>query len=133
MTSDVIARTFKIESVVGGTIFTRTGRRFFSDDALEAKALARLRGAIEGAGLWNELETGWLLLDLEILPWSLKAGELLLTQYAAVGSAAEQSFALALPLLAAAAARGIDLEGLLERTVERSSTIAGYRDAYRQY
>jgi len=133
MTSDVIARTFKIESVVGGTIFTRTGRRFFSDDALEAQALARLRGAIEGAGLWNELETDWLLLDLEILPWSLKAGELLLTQYAAVGSAAEQSFALALPLIRQAADRGIDLEGLLERTVARSSTIAGYRDAYRQY
>jgi protein phosphatase len=132
-TPEVIERTFKIESDIGGTIFTRTGRRFFSDDSLEAAALERLRGAIGGAGLWDELETDWLLLDLEILPWSVKAGELLMAQYAAVGSAAQQSFALALPLIRQAADRGIDLEGLLERTVARSSTIAGYRDAYRHY
>jgi protein phosphatase len=132
-TPEVIERTFRIASAVGGTIFTRTGRRFFPDEELEAQALERLRGAVGGAGLWDELETDWLLLDLEILPWSVKAGELLLTQYAAVGSAAEQSFALALPVLQAAADRGIDLEGLLERTAARASTIAGYRDAYRRY
>lgn len=132
-TSEVIERTFKIESDVAGTIFTRTGRRFFSDETLESQVLERLRGAIKGASLWDELETDWLLLDLEILPWSVKAGELLLTQYAAVGSAAEQSFAKALPILKKAANRGIDLGGLLERTAARSSTIAGYRDAYRHY
>ena len=29
------------------------------------------------AGLWDELDTDWLLLDAELLPWSAKAGELM--------------------------------------------------------
>ena len=44
--------------------------------------------AISAAGLWDELETDWLVLDCELLPWSAKAEELLRGQYAAVGAAA---------------------------------------------
>lgn len=130
---DAIEKSFKIHSDSGGMIYTRTGRRFFGDEPLERAALDQLRRAIEGAELWAELDTEWLAIDLEVLPWSVKAGELLVTQYAAVGSAAEQSFARALPTLEQATDRGIDLTGLLERTRDRSSLIAGYRDAYRQY
>ena len=36
----------------------------------------------------KELDTDWLLLDSELLPWSAKAEELLRGQYAAVGAAA---------------------------------------------
>ena len=36
--------------------------------------LARLRSAVDSVGLWAELDTDWLLLDAEIMPWSAKAG-----------------------------------------------------------
>ena len=39
------------------------------------------------AGLWEALDTSWLVLDCELLPWSAKAMELIRRQYAAVGAA----------------------------------------------
>ena len=39
------------------------------------------------ADLWSKLDTTWVCLDCELMPWSAKAQELLRTQYAAVGSA----------------------------------------------
>jgi protein phosphatase len=76
------------EAVNGGTVYTRTGRRFFDDPALEGALLSRVRAALDASGLWDELHTDWALLDCELLPWSAKAQELLRQQYAAVGSAA---------------------------------------------
>ena len=32
-----------------------------------------LATAVTKAGLWDELSTDWLLLDAEVLPWSVKA------------------------------------------------------------
>jgi polynucleotide kinase-phosphatase len=131
--SDAIERRFRIASDVGGILYTRTGRRFFADESVEREVVGRLRRAITRAGLWDELATDWILLDMELMPWSAKAGELLLTQYAAVGSAAEQSFAIATTALESARARGIDVGELLERTNARSALIEGYRNAYRHY
>ena len=53
-------------------------------EAMSEEILARLRSAIDGAGLWEELDTDWLLLDAEIMPWSAKAGSLIESQYAPV-------------------------------------------------
>jgi len=130
---DAIERRFRITSAAAGIVYTRTGRRFFADPGLESAILDRLRTATDRAGLWDELASDWLLLDMEIMPWSAKAGELLLHQYAAVGSAAEQSFGTALPLLDAALDRGVDVAELAERTRGRAALIGGYRDAYRRY
>jgi protein phosphatase len=128
-----IERRFRISSEAGGIIYTRTGRRFFSDEAIELAVLDRLRAGATRAGLWDELSTDWLVLDMELMPWSAKAGELLLNQYAAVGSAAQQAFLAASESLSAASARGVDLDGLSERTAARSELVEGYRDAYRHY
>ena len=130
---DAIERRFQITSAAAGIVYTRTGRRFFGDHTLDSAVVGRLRAATDRAGLWDELASDWLLLDMEIMPWSAKAGELLLNQYAAVGSAAEQSFGAALPLLEAALSRGVDVGQLAERTRARASLISGYRDAYRRY
>jgi protein phosphatase len=70
---------------------------------------------------------------MELMPWSAKASELLLNQYAAVGSAAQQAFAVAAQSLSMASAGGVELDGLLERTVARSVLIERYRNAYRHY
>ncbi|HEU5107535.1 MAG TPA: polynucleotide kinase-phosphatase, partial [Micromonosporaceae bacterium] len=61
----------------GGAIWTRTGRPFFADGAMTGAMLARVRAAAEAAGLWAELDTSWVLLDCELLPWSAKADGLI--------------------------------------------------------
>ena len=128
---DAIERTFRIASDVGGIVYTRTGRRFFADEAIELEVLMRLRHAITRAGLWEELKTDWFLLDLEMMPWSVKAGELLLTQYAAVGSAAEQSFAVAIQLRVDA--RPGSMSEICSSAPDPRRSHRGISSAYRHY
>ncbi|WKV71317.1 polynucleotide kinase-phosphatase [Streptomyces sp. PCS3-D2] len=116
-----------------GSVYTRTGRPFFHDSEVTEEVLARLRAAVTGAGLWEELGTDWLLLDGELLPWSLKSGGLLRSQYAAVGAASRSVFPDVLGALQAAAARGVDTGGLLERQRGRAEDAAAFTDAYRRY
>jgi protein phosphatase len=52
-----------------GVCYTRTGRRFFTDEALERGLLDELVKAASDAGLWRELDTDWLCLDCELMPW----------------------------------------------------------------
>lgn len=118
---------------VTGALHTRTGRPFFDEPAATEQVLERLREAISAAGLWDELETDWLLLDAELLPWSLKATGLLRRQYAAVGAASGAVFPGAIAALEAAAARGAQVEGLLARQRERSADAAAFTEAYRRY
>jgi protein phosphatase len=74
-------RRFGVEDGKAGVVYTRTGRPFFRDEAQEAAVIARLGEAASRAGIWDELATGWMLLDAEIMPWSAKAQELLRNQY----------------------------------------------------
>ncbi|WP_448316032.1 polynucleotide kinase-phosphatase [Streptomyces sp. CO7] len=116
-----------------GSLYTRTGRPFFDDERVTEEVLGRLRSAIDGAGLWEELDTDWLLLDGELLPWSLKAGGLLRHQYAAVGAASGAVFPGALSALEAAGSRGVDVAGLLARQRERAVDAGKFTEAYRRY
>ncbi|SDD02084.1 polynucleotide kinase-phosphatase [Actinokineospora iranica] len=125
---DVAPRRFGIEG--DGAVHTRTGRPFF-DAALTERLLARVRAA--AAGLWDELGTDWLLLDAELLPWSAKAGELITSQYASVGAAAESALPAALSALSAAADRGVPVADLLARMESRAANVAAFRAAYRRY
>ncbi|WP_443034068.1 polynucleotide kinase-phosphatase [Streptomyces sp. CA2R106] len=118
---------------VTGAVHTRTGRPFFDDPAVTEEVLARLRAAVTAAGLWEELDTDWLLLDAELLPWSLKASGLLRKQYAAVGAASGAAFPAALTALGAAVARGTDVAALLARQEERAADAAAFTEAYRRY
>ncbi|MFJ8047357.1 polynucleotide kinase-phosphatase [Streptomyces luteogriseus] len=116
-----------------GSLYTRTGRPFLDDEALTEEILDRVRTSIGEAGLWDELETDWLLLDAELMPWSLKASGLLRSQYAAVGAASGAVLPQALGALQGAAARGVDVAGLLTRTGERATDAAAFTEAYRRY
>jgi protein phosphatase len=115
-----------------GAVYTRTGRAFF-DPARGDELLARVRAAAEAAGLWDELDTGWLLFDAELMPWNLKASGLITEQYAAVGAAGKAMLPAAIDALAAAADRGIDVDDLLDRTRARDDALDAYRRAYRRY
>ncbi|MFM9372465.1 polynucleotide kinase-phosphatase [Streptomyces sp. Da 82-17] len=118
---------------VTGSLYTRTGRPFFDDHAVTEEVLRRVREAVREAGLWEELDTNWLLLDAELLPWSLKAGGLLRSQYAAVGAASGAVLPGALAALEAARARGVDTGDLLERQRERAADAEAFAQAYRRY
>lgn len=106
----------------GGIVYTRTGRRFFDDPAMEAALLDRLRQAATAAGLWEQLSTGWLCLDCELMPWSAKAQELIRQQYAAVGAAASAALRDETLALSAAAERGLDVGGWAGRDHGASRT-----------
>jgi protein phosphatase len=116
-----------------GVCYTRTGRRFFGNGALEAEVLVRLQGAITAAGWWDELKTDWICLDSEVMPWSAKAQELLKEQYAAVGAAATAALPAAVEALELAKQRGVDSDGVLDRFRKREHTAAAYVEAYRRY
>ena len=127
----VAARRFGIEGP--GVTYTRTGRAFFANPAVEQELLRRVTAAIGAAGLWDELRTDWLALDCELLPWSAKAGELLRGQYAPVGAAARAALDAEVSALAAAADRGLDVTELLHRSRQRVEAAAGFVAAYRRY
>jgi protein phosphatase len=127
------ARRFGAADQAGGAIYTRTGRPFFSDHGTEQELLRRVIAAVAAAGLWDELETDWLALDCELLPWSVKAGELLREQYAPVGAAAIATLDAESDVLARAAERGADVGEQLALTRERRAAAGRFVDAYRRY
>ena len=81
--------------------------------------------------MWDELNTGWVLLDCELLPWSVKAEDLLRDQYASVGASARA--ALPVQSLEAARLRGIDVADLLGRTQARLRNAEAFSEVYRRY
>jgi protein phosphatase len=121
-----------------GIVYTRTGRQFFNEPALEAQFLDRVRSALASTNLWAELDTNWVCFDCELMPWSAKAQELLKTQYAAVGAAGRAALPRAAVTLAQAAER---LAGEERNKVEqvmadcgrRTEHIGQFVAAYRQY
>lgn len=124
---------FGIEDGSTGAVYTRTGRPFFDDTAQTETLLARVRAAAEKSGLFEELNSDWLLLDTELLPWSAKAMGLLRSQYAAVGAAARASLGAAEGVLAAVAARGLDVADLADRTTARRTDAEAFTTAYGRY
>jgi protein phosphatase len=116
-----------------GVIYTRTGRPFFADPAMEGAVLERVANAMQRSGLWEELATTWVCLDAELMPWSAKAQELLRSQYAAVGSTARRGLADAVAALDAYSARTGTPHALAERYRSRATAADGFVAAYRGY
>jgi protein phosphatase len=132
-TLEIAEKRFGVAGGERGVVTTRTGRRFFGDSTVEAAVLHRVDQAMEAAGLWDELATGWALWDAEIMPWSLKAQALVDRQYAPVGAAAVAGLEALTGALAAARARGVAVEALADRSEARLANARRYRDAYNRY
>ncbi|MGC4003141.1 MAG: polynucleotide kinase-phosphatase [Pirellulales bacterium] len=121
-----------------GIVYTRTGRRFFSDVELERGMLNRLRAAMTAAGFWDEFQTTWACFDCELMPWSAKAQELLRSQYAAVGAAGRAAMSKVVASLAQAESRLSGEAAEHARAVHASMTsrernIERFVAAYREY
>ena len=144
-----VAKQFGIMDDGCGVVYTRTGRRFFDDRAIEQEMISIVRAAMDRTGFWEQFTTDWACLDCELMPWSAKAQQLLQTQYAPVGSAGRVAFAHAIAALeqasgrdeivktfhtsATASAKPADVEQLLVRYRARSAMVDRYVAAYRQY
>lgn len=122
---------FGITSGETGMVVTRTGRPFFSKLETKEEFLSKLRATIDHAALWAELETDWLLLDAEIMPWSAKAQELLNRQYAPVGVSAVASTAAGLALLEQASIE--ELAPLLDKYRAKHDAAQRFVEAYQRY
>lgn len=130
---DVARARFGVVGEGIGICYTRTGRRFFTDGALEASFLDRIRSAVDRSALWDMLQTDWLCLDCELMPWSAKALELVQQQYAATGAAARAALAEAATTLEKAVVQHEAARPLLERVRARAAMAQRYTDAYRRY
>jgi polynucleotide kinase-phosphatase len=130
---DAACQRFGVTDEGVGACFTRTGRRFFDDHVIERQLLTRVRDAVAGSGLFERLETDWVLLDCELMPWSAKAQELLSEQYAAVGAAAQAGLTETVSALQASANAGVDVGDLLERFRGRVDDAQRFVEAYRHY
>jgi protein phosphatase len=124
---------FGVMQAAKGTCYTRTGRSFFKDQKLESEFLDRLSLAAEKGGLWDKLDTDWVCLDCELMPWSAKAQELLEKQYAPVGNAGVAALEAERDILAQAMQRVPGLESLSQETSDRLDAVKHYIRAYRQY
>lgn len=134
---ETAVRRFGIQHEMG-CIVTRTGRRFFNDEALENGLLESVRNACERVDFWSRMETDWVCLDCELMPWSVKASQLIREQYAAVGAAGRTSLARAQELLLTARDRfsGEDqheANSILEEVISHSENVDRMVAAYRPY
>ena len=130
--TDTARKRFGVLEQEIGVCYTRTGRRFFNDPALESQFLERVRSAIERAGIWESLKTDWVCLDCELMPWSAKAQELLRQQYATTGAAARAALPLAIAALDQSA-QIPEIAALLASYKQRREAANLYVEAYRQY
>jgi protein phosphatase len=130
---NVARERFGVEGEGIGIIYTRTGRRFFADGKLETAVLERLAEALSRSGSWEKLQSDWFCLDCELMPWSVKAEDLLRTQYAPTGAAANAAVDAAKGLIRQAAARGLPMSELSHSFEDRGNLVRRYVDAYRHY
>ena len=131
--ADVARRRFGVANGEQGMIYTRTGRQFFSSRADTQAAVARTATALQASEIFRDLDTDWVCLDAEIMPWSAKAQSLIEKQYGPVGAAARTGLALAQAAADQAAARGVDVGALPAVLGARAARIERFSAAVRQY
>jgi protein phosphatase len=105
----------------------------FPEGDLERKLLDAVGETLTATGSWETFDTSWVCLDCELMPWSAKAQELLVDQYAPVGVAAATSLRLAAAVVNQAIERGVDLQVMLEDLERRRRATAKYVEAYGRY
>lgn len=129
---DSAARRFGVEDGHAGHVWSRSGRAFFDDDQRRAAVAALSQAA--SRSLFDEMETDWLLLDAEIMPWNTKATDLIERQFAPTGRAAQMGGGLALEALARFSDRHVaDVSALKSRVERRVDNAARFDAVWRGY
>ena len=132
---EVARRRFGVSGEGMGVVYTRTGRRFFGDamPQLETELLVHLRDTLTRNDTWSAFSTDWFVFDCELMPWSVKAEELVRGQYASVGAVANAATSAALAVLRSTAQRVADAAPIAETFARREVMVRQYIDAYRRY
>ena len=132
---DAARRRFGVSGEGIGIVYTRTGRRFFGDamPQLETELLTHLRDTLTRNDAWSGFSTDWFVFDCELMPWSVKAEDLVRGQYASVGAVANAATSSALSVLRATAERVPDAAPIAEAFASRAEMVTKYVDAYRRY
>jgi len=115
-----------------GNIVTRTGRSFF-DPSTEQDVLSRLHADLTADGYFDRHQTEFVLLDAEIVPWNLKARELIASQYAHVAEASLMDRSTVLDKLREAEAVGRNVNDWLQETAGKLVNAETFRDVFQKY
>lgn len=115
-----------------GTIYTRTGRAFFSHE-LEEEILTKLHNDLTAANYFEENQTDWVLLDAEILPWNLKAKDLIIQQYAHVAEMSQMDRDKIHQQLLLAQQNGMDVQSWIEEFEQKRKNAQSFSEVYNQY
>ena len=131
---DAALKRFGVENEGVGKCYTRTGKNFFNKERIEKEFLERVNLALTKSGFWEKLETDWVCLDCELMPWSEKAQMLLKNQYASVGRAASVGLNDTIESLDKYAQRK-EIENLeiLDKFKLKNELITGFVKSYQNY
>ncbi|KGR75104.1 polynucleotide kinase-phosphatase [Ureibacillus sinduriensis] len=115
-----------------GVIYTRTGRRFF-DIETEEKVLERINQSLAGSDYFNKYRTEFILLDAEIMPWNLKAKELISSQYAHVAENAILDRSKLKGKIGNAVENNVDLARWLKEYDEKLTNAFVFKEVFQKY
>lgn len=128
----VVRGRFGITDDSIGICYTRTGRAFFTDRAMEQEFLQMVQTVLTERDFWSAFDTDWVCLDTELMPWNAKAQALLQQQYAATGAAARNGLQQAVAALQQAG-NNPDIISLLNQYTERAALSEQFTAAYGRY
>jgi protein phosphatase len=145
--TETAAKRFGVTDESFGIIYTRTGREFFDNSETENAILTRFQKLLSASSFWEYFDTGWVCVDVEIMPWSAKAQKLLEDHYAPAARAGRSALAKATDAIKSAVTalgskqpepasqigENLDLRELLEKFTKRREALSSYTDAYRRY
>ncbi|MGE6258149.1 polynucleotide kinase-phosphatase [Heyndrickxia sporothermodurans] len=115
-----------------GTIYLRTGRRFF-DKNLEERVVSTIHKDLHNYGYFQKYKTDFLLLDAEIMPWNLKAKELISNQYAHVSENAILDRMKLRDKLRDASLKNEDIQNWLQEYEEKLNNALRFKQIFQNY
>ncbi|MFA9557741.1 polynucleotide kinase-phosphatase [Evansella sp. AB-rgal1] len=115
-----------------GVIYTRAGRKFFQDE-LANEILQRLHEGLMNNKYFDRYKTDYVLLDAEIMPWNLKAKELISSQYAHVSENAILDRSFLKKKLEKALPRHKDLETWLAEYDSKLENAIIFKEVFQKY
>lgn len=115
-----------------GVIYTRTGRKFF-DEETEAKILSKINKALTSKDYFHQYGTEFVLLDAEIMPWNLKAKELISSLYAHVSENAILDRRLLKSKIERAVGQNEELVKWLEEYKDKLANAHVFKEVFQKY
>jgi polynucleotide kinase-phosphatase len=115
-----------------GIVYTRTGRKFFQDQ-VENDIVQKLNDGLIRHEYFQKYGTDYVLLDAEIMPWNLKAKELISSQYAHVSENAILDRTIIRSKLEKAIHHNKDLESWLTEYDDKLSNALVFKEVFQKY